>query len=147
MSTSHWVRLDQVQGNVTPGFRKDYQAFLLLRFPQAAFGAPLGSTPEAALARGWLGELQPCIASAETVATFNRLYRLVRARTRDARVGEAGARRFVRSTWVNVAFTAMGKTLDLSAGQMLHLASGEAHALRGEEDSSLLLTLVLKQQS
>ena len=31
--------------------------------------------------------------------------------------------------------------------QMLHLASGEAHALRGEEDSSLLLTLVLKQQS
>jgi quercetin dioxygenase-like cupin family protein len=43
-----------------------------------------------------------------------------------------------------VAFTTMGKTLDLSAGQMLHLAAGEAHALRAVKDSSLLLTLVLK---
>jgi quercetin dioxygenase-like cupin family protein len=43
-----------------------------------------------------------------------------------------------------VAFTTMGKTLDLSAGQMLHLAAGEAHALRAVENSSLLLTLVLK---
>ena len=46
-----------------------------------------------------------------------------------------------------VAFTTMGRTLDLSAGQMVHLASGEAHALRGVEDSSLLLTLVLKQNA
>jgi hypothetical protein len=30
---------------------------------------------------------------------------------------------------------------------MLHLAAGEAHALQAIEDSSLLLTLVLKQQS
>jgi quercetin dioxygenase-like cupin family protein len=46
-----------------------------------------------------------------------------------------------------VAFTTMGKTLDLSSGQLLHLAAGEAHALQAIEDSSLLLTLVLKQQS
>jgi quercetin dioxygenase-like cupin family protein len=44
-----------------------------------------------------------------------------------------------------VAFTTMGKTLDLSAGEMLHLAAGEAHALRAVEDSSLLLTLVLRR--
>ena len=44
-----------------------------------------------------------------------------------------------------VAFTTMGKTLDLSAGQMLHLAAGEAHALRAVENSSLLLTLVLRR--
>jgi quercetin dioxygenase-like cupin family protein len=43
-----------------------------------------------------------------------------------------------------VAFTTMGKTLDLSAGQMLYLAAAEAHALRAVENSSLLLTLVLK---
>jgi quercetin dioxygenase-like cupin family protein len=43
-----------------------------------------------------------------------------------------------------VAFTTMGKTLDLSAGQMLHLAAGEAHALQAVQSSSLLLTLVLK---
>jgi quercetin dioxygenase-like cupin family protein len=47
----------------------------------------------------------------------------------------------------SIEFTTMGKTLDLSAGQMLHLAAGEAHALQAIEDSSLLLTLVLKQQS
>lgn len=46
-----------------------------------------------------------------------------------------------------VAFTTMGNTLDLSAGEMLHLAAGEAHALRAEEDSSLLLTLVLRSTS
>ena len=40
--------------------------------------------------------------------------------------------------------TTMGKTLDLSAGQMLYLAAAEAHALRAVENSSLLLTLVLK---
>ena len=34
--------------------------------------------------------------------------------------------------------------LDLSAGQMLYLAAAEAHALRAVENSSLLLTLVLK---
>lgn len=46
-----------------------------------------------------------------------------------------------------VAFTTMGTTLDLSAGHMLHLAAGEAHALRAAEDSSLLLTLVLNQST
>ena len=34
-TTSH-VPLEEVQGNITPGFRKDFQAFLFLRFPNGA---------------------------------------------------------------------------------------------------------------
>lgn len=42
-----------------------------------------------------------------------------------------------------VAFTANGKTQELTVGQLLHLAAGEPHALKGIEDSSLLVTLIL----
>ena len=42
-----------------------------------------------------------------------------------------------------VAFTAEGRTQDLTAGQLLYLASGEPHALKAIEDSSLLVTLLL----
>lgn len=42
-----------------------------------------------------------------------------------------------------VAFTAEGKTQELTAGQLLYLAAGEPHAVRGIEDSSLLVTLLL----
>ena len=34
--TTSQVALEEVQGNITPGFRKDYQAFLFLRFPDGA---------------------------------------------------------------------------------------------------------------
>ena len=42
-----------------------------------------------------------------------------------------------------VAFTAEGKTQELTAGQLLYLTAGEPHALTGLEDSSLLVTLLL----
>jgi quercetin dioxygenase-like cupin family protein len=45
-----------------------------------------------------------------------------------------------------VAFTAMGRTLDLTPGSLLFLSAGEPHALRGVEDASLLLTLLLPQK-
>ena len=41
-----------------------------------------------------------------------------------------------------VAFTAMGRTHDLTAGQLLVLPAGEPHSLKGIEDSSLLVTVV-----
>ena len=106
MTTSHQVPLDQVQGNITPGFRKDFVSLLFVRFPDAAFVAPLGSSPAAARVRAWLGSLLPHIASAEEVATYNRLYRLVKGRIRDTAVGQDGVQRFTRMTYVNVAFTA-----------------------------------------
>lgn len=45
-----------------------------------------------------------------------------------------------------VAFTADGKTQELTAGQLLYLAAGEPHAVKGIKDSSLLVTLLLKSK-
>jgi quercetin dioxygenase-like cupin family protein len=45
-----------------------------------------------------------------------------------------------------VAFTACGKTHELEAGQLLYLPAGEPHSLRGVEDGSLLLTVLLPKQ-
>jgi quercetin dioxygenase-like cupin family protein len=42
-----------------------------------------------------------------------------------------------------VAFTADGKGIELTAGQLLYLGAGQPHAVRGIEDSSLLVTLLL----
>jgi quercetin dioxygenase-like cupin family protein len=42
-----------------------------------------------------------------------------------------------------VAFTALGKTQTLSAGELLYLPTGERHTVKGIEDASLLLTVLL----
>ena len=42
-----------------------------------------------------------------------------------------------------IAFTVEGKTQELTAGQLLYLAAGEPHSLKGIKDSSLLVTLAL----
>ena len=42
-----------------------------------------------------------------------------------------------------IAFTSYGQTHKLVAGQLLHLSTGEPHSLRGIEDGSLLLTVLL----
>ncbi len=44
-----------------------------------------------------------------------------------------------------VAFTAGGTTRDLAAGQMLYLAGNVPHSLRGLEDASVLVTILLHQ--
>ncbi len=46
-----------------------------------------------------------------------------------------------------VAFTADGTTHQLAAGQMLYLAGHEPHSLRGIENASVLVTILLHQQS
>lgn len=43
----------------------------------------------------------------------------------------------------HVAFTALGKTQELRSGELLYLAAGESHAVKGIENSSLLVTLLL----
>jgi Dyp-type peroxidase family len=81
------LRVDRIQGNVFPGFNKDQQAFLGLRFP----------APESALA--WLQETVPDLTSARQVIAF----RALRAeRATQPGLGEP------RSTWVNVAFSRTG---------------------------------------
>ena len=42
-----------------------------------------------------------------------------------------------------VAFTALGKTQTLEAGKLLYLPTGEPHTVKGVEDASLLLTILL----
>jgi len=42
-----------------------------------------------------------------------------------------------------VAFTALGKTHNLEAGKLLYLPTGEPHSVKGIENASLLLTILL----
>jgi quercetin dioxygenase-like cupin family protein len=42
-----------------------------------------------------------------------------------------------------VAFTAFGKTHILEAGKLLYLPTGEPHSVKGIENASLLLTILL----
>jgi quercetin dioxygenase-like cupin family protein len=45
-----------------------------------------------------------------------------------------------------VSFTAQGQCQELHAGTFLHLTSGEPHSLKGIEDSSLLVTILLPKK-
>lgn len=42
-----------------------------------------------------------------------------------------------------VAFTAFGKTQNLETGRLLYLPKGEPHTVKGIENASLLLTILL----
>ena len=42
-----------------------------------------------------------------------------------------------------VGFTAFGKTQQLEAGKLLYLPTGEPHTVKGLENASLLLTILL----
>ena len=42
-----------------------------------------------------------------------------------------------------VVFTAFGKTLNLEVGNLLYLPTGEPHKVKGIENASLLLTILL----
>jgi len=43
-----------------------------------------------------------------------------------------------------IAFTALGQTHELAAGQLLYLNAGEPHSVKCIEDTSFLLTIVLQ---
>ena len=45
-----------------------------------------------------------------------------------------------------VAFTASGKTQTLEAGHLLYLPTGEPHSVKGVENASLLVTVLLPKQ-
>ena len=45
-----------------------------------------------------------------------------------------------------VAFTVSEKIQELTPGQLLYLSAGEPHAVKGIEDSSLLVTILLPQR-
>jgi Dyp-type peroxidase family len=90
---------ESIQGNIVPGFRKDYQHFLFLRIT------------ERDLAKRWLHAIRPSITSMEEALAFVRLHRSMRLRLG---VREPG----LKATWVNVAFSCGGieKLLGKGAG-------------------------------
>jgi hypothetical protein len=84
--------LESIQGNITPGFRKDHQAFLFFQWTASDVDA----------VKAWIRAIQPHIANAQDVATFNRRYRLCKSRL------PKGESPTLSSTWVNIAFSARG---------------------------------------
>lgn len=82
------VRKD-IQGNIIPGFNKDYQHFLFYRI----------SNKKAA--KKWLQWIAPLISSMDEVLAFNRMYRTLRFRLGSKEVP-------IKATWVNIAFSCGG---------------------------------------
>jgi len=78
--------VDDIQGNILAGFRKDQQVLVAIQFRKLPS------------ARKWLRRLWPEIASMSEVLRFNELYRVQRARLGRDTGG-------LVSTWVNVAFS------------------------------------------
>ena len=103
MASTYTVDLDQIQGNVTPGFRKDCQDYLFFRLPPETF-PPTSDRTEA---RAWLSALRSSISTARDVATFNDQFLRIKRRIAAAG-GTESPERYLRSTWVNVAFTHIG---------------------------------------
>jgi len=81
--------LNQIQGNILGGFDKDCQTFLFLRFADKKS------------ARDWVGSIAGEVATADEMAKFDGLFKLVNHR----RGGELGV---LKATWMNIAFTHKG---------------------------------------
>lgn len=85
------LRVDNIQGNILSGFNKDHRMMMFLQIrDRSAF-------------RQWLKSLLPFVATSAEVIAFNRLFKSLSSRR-----GREGA---VKSTWLNVAFTAEGLRL------------------------------------
>lgn len=81
---------DDIQGNIVPGFNKDHQEFLFLKFGE-----------DIAAVREWLSWLAPRLASMTEVLNFRAEFRALRL--------QSGVREpDLNSTWVSVAFSYPG---------------------------------------
>ncbi len=69
--------------------------------------------------------------------------RLVLPKGRDIATHSAPGEITVQCLEGRVAFTALGKTMVLEPGHFLYLKANGPHTLRAEENSSLLLTILL----
>ena len=80
------LEIDQIQGNIVPGFNKDHQTYLFL------------SIDDAEDFKTWLASQVPFISTTAEVLTFNRLFKAIR----DRRQVDSSA---VKSTWMNIVFS------------------------------------------
>ena len=94
-----------------------------------------------------LSPLGPAIASAKssTLAKTGslELIRLVLPAGKSIADHKVAGEITVQCLEGRVAFTVGGDTRELSAGQMLYLAGNEPHSLRGIENASVLVTILL----
>ena len=94
--------------------------------------------------------LGPALASAQTQTLFRaanvEVIRLVVPSGKHIAEHRAKGELVVQCLEGRVAFTALGQTQTLEAGNLLYLPAGEPHSLEGVEDASLLLTVLLPRQ-
>jgi Dyp-type peroxidase family len=94
---------DQIQGNITPGFRSGHQVLLFFGFPQN----------KVENARCWLGKIQRMVATSREVNRYNDIFRLIKHRAPDdpeatpeqIQAREAEVYRFLGSVLVNVGIS------------------------------------------
>jgi Dyp-type peroxidase family len=80
--------MDDIQGNVIPGFNKDHVRLLFLQIDNAA------------AAKRWVEEISKSVATGREVWEFNQLFKWTGKRR-----GVEGA---VKATWINIAFSYPG---------------------------------------
>ncbi|WP_158501962.1 Dyp-type peroxidase [Vitiosangium sp. GDMCC 1.1324] len=97
------LHVGNIQGNILGGFNKDHQAFVFLTLKRNDHpGATADQEfPTVKAFKAWLRETIPLIATTAEVVAFNRLFKAMRSRQQQDPIG-------LKSTWINLAFTARG---------------------------------------
>jgi quercetin dioxygenase-like cupin family protein len=94
--------------------------------------------------------LGPALASAQTKTLVRaeqvEVIRLVVHAGKEIPEHKAKGEVVVHCLEGRVAFTASGKTQTLEAGHLLYLPTGEPHSVKGVENASLLVTVLLPKQ-
>ena len=89
------------------------------------------------------------LAEAKTRTLFKtenvEVVRLIMAAGKEISEHEAPGEIIVQCLEGKVAFTASGKTSELTAGHLLYLAAEEPHSVKCIEDASFLLTILLNR--
>ena len=91
--------------------------------------------------------LGSALASSQTATLFRaeqvEVRRLVVPAGKEIEEHQAKGEIVVHCLEGKVAYTAFGKTHTLEAGKLFYLPTGEPHSVKGVEDASLLLTILL----
>jgi quercetin dioxygenase-like cupin family protein len=91
--------------------------------------------------------LGSALASSQTATLFRaeqvEVIRLVVPAGKEIAEHKAKGEIVVQCLEGRAAFTAFGKTQTLEAGKLLYLPMGEPHSVKGVEDASLLLMILL----
>ncbi len=88
------------------------------------------------------------IADSKTTALIKthqfEIIRMVLLENKEIPVHAAKGDIIVQCLEGHVTFSTMGKNVELPAGHLFYLKTGEPHSLKAVEDSSLVLTLLLR---